>query len=330
MQPKLKILDIFYGNKCNLTCFQCDTRSDIFRKGEYDPSIENIKQGIDLARSKFLIENYTLLGGEPLMYIDGIVELAKYIRSFDSNTTLMIPTNGILIDRHMDAMVKLVKEQKVLFIVSDHLTNFEDKTRSQKVKDNAIALGNAIGIEQKDPVNFFYDVFDWKNTKGDSHWQSWLDNVKGDISEGLENDLSFMEDRHGVIYKDYGVFQSHHKIDENNKPKPFNSNDPDGSYHNGCCSPFCTFMHDKKLYKCGALGTLKRFLHHHGSLNDPDWELYLEYKPLDLETCTQEDVNQFNLDKFRSIKQCSMCPNVCTDFEKTPDKVLPNFRFKNA
>ena len=39
----IKILDIFYGNKCNLTCNQCDTRSDVVRKGEYDPTIEDIK-----------------------------------------------------------------------------------------------------------------------------------------------------------------------------------------------------------------------------------------------------------------------------------------------
>ena len=55
MQSYLKILDVFIGNKCNLACEQCDTRSDIIRTKDYDPSLEEIKEGIALAQKHFRI-----------------------------------------------------------------------------------------------------------------------------------------------------------------------------------------------------------------------------------------------------------------------------------
>ena len=49
MRNSLKILDIFIGNMCNLTCFQCDTRSDVIRTTKLDPDLVSIKKGILLA-----------------------------------------------------------------------------------------------------------------------------------------------------------------------------------------------------------------------------------------------------------------------------------------
>ena len=43
----IKILDVFYGNKCNLACSNCDTRSDTLRG--YDPELDTIKESIRLA-----------------------------------------------------------------------------------------------------------------------------------------------------------------------------------------------------------------------------------------------------------------------------------------
>ena len=43
MKRDIKILDIFYGNKCNLACNQCDTRSDHIRgKGVDDPEMTEL------------------------------------------------------------------------------------------------------------------------------------------------------------------------------------------------------------------------------------------------------------------------------------------------
>lgn len=329
MQPRLKILDVFYGNKCNLTCFQCDTRSDIFRKGEYDPQLENIKESINLAKEKFIIENYSLLGGEPLMYLDRVIQLVKFIRSFDQETTILLPSNGALLDKHLDTVAHLITEYRVFLIISDHFSNFEDKTKSNKIKELAIKLSNKIGFPEQHPNTWFYDIFDWDNKKQDPLWQSWVDKY-GKLNEIPEPDLLWIKQRHGIYYKVYGTFQSHHYLDVNNKPKPYKSGDPDASYSNGCCSPFCTFMFDKKLYKCGALGTLKRFLNYHKSIDDPDWQEYLDYQPLDLESCTDQEVIEFSIGKYKSIKQCTMCPKVSKDFSKTPDQVLPHLRIKNV
>jgi hypothetical protein len=82
-------------------------------------------------------------------------------------------------------------------------------------------------------------------------------------------------------------------------------------------------MRDKKLYKCGSLGTLERFLTHHESLDDPDWQKYLQYKPLDLTTCTLEQAQEFSKMKFYSNDACDMCPTESKWFIKTEEKVLP-------
>jgi organic radical activating enzyme len=51
----LKILDVFIGGKCNLACYQCDTRSDVIRTDEYDQDINTILQSIRLAQKHFQI-----------------------------------------------------------------------------------------------------------------------------------------------------------------------------------------------------------------------------------------------------------------------------------
>lgn len=329
MQPRLKILDVFYGNKCNLTCFQCDTRSDIFRKGEHDTELDVIKQGILLASDKFVIENYTLLGGEPLLYKDRVLELAKFIRYFDQTTTIMLPTNGALISKNQEFLLDLITNYNILLVVSDHFSGFADQQKSQKLNNDVRSFAQLLNYDQLDPSRYVYEIFDWDNQKQDPLWQRWLDLAGDNTGEDYSRDLLYLKGRSGIYLKAYDTFLQHHQI-ENGKPKPFDSDDADLSYQNGCCSPFCTFMYDKKLYKCGALGTLKKFLAFHNSLDDPAWQKYLNYEPLDLETCTEEQVAAFSNSKYRSIDQCTMCPKNTQDFVKTEKHVIPLWKADNV
>ena len=98
----IKILDIFIGNKCNLSCLYCDTRSDVIKSKTYDPTIESIIEGIDLAKNKFHIDNYSILGGEALFYLDKLETIARHIRSFDQHTNILVPTNGRMIDKKLN------------------------------------------------------------------------------------------------------------------------------------------------------------------------------------------------------------------------------------
>ena len=99
--PEISILDIYIGSKCNLTCYQCDTRSDIFKDNSNDPELDEILEGIDLARKKFKVNIYGMLGGEPLYYLDRDKKIVKFIRSYDQTATIVLPTNGTLLVKKM-------------------------------------------------------------------------------------------------------------------------------------------------------------------------------------------------------------------------------------
>lgn len=292
----LRILDIFIGNKCNLSCFQCDTRSDIVKSKSLDPSMESIKQGIVLAREHFTIEHYSLLGGEPLFYMDKITEIIAFIRSLDSTTPILLPTNGKMIDKKSDELAKLISQYNLTLMVCNHFSAFDDKTLSNELTTDVDKFINKMGLVESKSHLFFDQIIE----------DGIYLNSAGQIS---------------VFFRDQDYFQSHYYMD-NNKPKPFASNDPDASYANGCCSPFCSFLRDGKLYKCAALATVRTLLAHHDNLDDPAWEKYLNYEPLDLTNCTQEQVADFSNTKYRSIKECDMCPSQSKSFTKTKATVI--------
>jgi len=320
MRPSLKILDIFVGNKCNLTCFQCDTRSDIIRTGKQDPTLESIKESIVLAQKHFKIETYSLLGGEPLLYLDKIQEIVSFIRDYDTVTRIVLPTNGTVLNKYMDRLVSLVKQYNVCVAVCDHFAGFEDPTRSNKLSASVEELVSRLELSPQAPSEFWQGFLDWQNVGKDPLWQSFVD-VRGSMIE--QGDIVYANEKIWVQIKSQSHFQSHYKLVDG-KPKPFMSGDPATSYSKSCPSTFCSFMQDKKLYKCGALGTLHRFLDYYNVQSDPDWQKYISYKPLDLENCTQEEVEHFSNTKYCHIDECDMCPAEGGHFFlKTPDKVIP-------
>ena len=293
----LRILDIFIGNKCNLSCFQCDTRSDILKSKSLDPSMESIKQSILLTQQHFTIENYSLLGGEPLFYMNEVKELVAFIRSIDSTTPIMLPTNGKMLSKKSTEIASLITEYNLSLLVCNHFSAFEDKTLSNELTKDVNEFIKSMGLIESKSHPFFDHI----------------------IEEGI-----YLNDQGNitVFFRDQGYFQSHYYLDEG-KPKPFASGDPDASYANGCCSPFCSFLRDGKLYKCAALATVKTLLSHHNNLDDPAWQKYLNYKPLDLNNCTPEEVAHFSNTKYTSIEQCDMCPSQSKSFIKTKETVIP-------
>lgn len=318
----LKILDVFIGNRCNLTCFQCDTRSDLFRKGELDPDIDTIKDGINLARSKFNIETYSLLGGEPLMYLDKVEEILKFIRSFDPTTPIMIPSNGALIHKHVEKISDIIKNYKIMLVVCNHYSGFIDQSKSNKLRLDIQPLIESLNFDKVDPLMFFNTILDWDNTKEDPLWERFL-KIKGHLGNEFSREELYLKDKHGLFFKSQDEFAPNYYINSNGAAKPFDSPSASDSYLNGCGSLFCTFLNNKKLYKCAALGTLNQFLTRHNLLEDPDWQKYLNYKPLDLEKCSDEEVEFFSKTKYSSIKECTMCPHVDKNFIKTPETVIP-------
>lgn len=305
----IKILDIFIGNKCNLSCLYCDTRSDVIKSKTYDPSIESIVEGIDLAKDKFHIDNYSILGGEALFYLDKLEIIARHIRSFDQHTNILVPTNGRMIDKKLNEIVRLITSYNLTLVICDHFSAFEDQSLSIELKQSANNLISRLGLVKGSSSDFFDQV---------------LANAPVDSLGDFEKEMVYLnqQGRITVFFKSQDEFQANYSL-VYGKPKPFMTGDPQGSYKKGCCSAFCTFLYDRKLYKCAALGTLKKFLEYHNSQDDPDWQKYLNYQPLDLMRCSLDEATEFSNNKYKGIDQCDMCPNTSDHvFYRTPEKVI--------
>lgn len=328
MKREIKLLDIFYGNKCNLACSQCDARSDHIRKGTHDPDLDTIKESIYLAHTYFDVNIWGILGGEPIFYLDKIEEILAYVRSIDPYTTIMLATNGSLIDKHSNKVVELIKNYNVYLQVCNHFVAFEDQSYSQKVIRSTENLAKLLELENKETTSL-----DWWNQviKMDQGGQEWFEHMK---RVGFNPDIFDIEERawigdnYGIYYIESAEFKSITRFDSDGKPKPFNSPDPEASYWNSCPSGFCSFLRDKRIYKCAALGTLETFLKIYNSTDDPDWQKYLNYKGLDLTICTDEDIDKFMKNIYCHIDECSMCPMNNVPVKKTEKEVLPKFKVR--
>jgi len=67
----------------------------------------------------------------------------------------------------------------------------------------------------------------------------------------------------------------------------------------------------------------KNFLERHNAVDDEEWQKFLAYKPLDLTNCTDEEVENFSISKYKPISECSMCPSSQNEVILTEENVLP-------
>lgn len=306
--PKLQFVDIYYGGKCNLTCHQCDTRSDTFRQGEFDTDLDNIKHSIDLARANFSIRNFSLLGGEPLLNFDKVKQVAEYLRSVDKSAVLTMPTNSTLLAKNVSEVADFMLKYKVVILMTNHYAAF-DKIESDRIEQARDQLISLLQIEERSAMDFYTEVI----------------NYASENSTASNNDRFWGSKDVGIFYHEQHEFQQHYKL-VNGVPKPHAEGTPEASYKNGCCSPFCTFLYDKKMYKCASLGTLDKFLKHHGLFNDPDWQKYLNYKSLDLINCSAEEIKNFSDTNHCAIEQCDMCSALGSSYTKTAETTLPKYK----
>ncbi len=285
--------------------------------------LDNVKESITLARKHFSIDIYSLLGGEPLMYLDAVEEILKFIRSVEPQATIIIPTNGSLIDRHIERLSEMIKAYNLQINICNHFSAFSDQEKADHVRTATHKLIEILKLPKEDPSKFYQEVLKYNDNSPE--WREWMDyRGREEISE--IDDLYWSNDSFSIFLHDQDTFhQNHYFIGD--VPKPFAEGKPEQSYVNGCSSPFCSYLYDKKLYKCASLGTLKRFLEHHNSSEDPDWQKYLSYRPLDLLNCTEEEVKNFSNTRFKSIEQCDMCPANSREYVKTPETTLPGKKY---
>lgn len=319
MSPYIKILDVFYGGNCNLACHQCETRSDVHDDTNTDPDLDNIIEGLRLAKDRFEIDIYGLIGGDPLLYLDRIERIAQAIREQDPDKVLLCTTNGLLLDKKSDDIARLIQKYDISFCISNHFASFVDTSLKDKIKKDYEELAGKLGFVRQSDDSLFRQIFlDSRSDPTADFWKKLFDDQSTEDWQIL-----YKREKTFLYYNNQAEFKRNHRIDAQGKPKPFATNDPERSYREGCSGPLCSLLMGTKLYKCSALATLRKMLKHHDSLDDPDWQKYLNYEPVDLLSSTAERVQNFSDTKFCAIDQCDMC-STGDDvwFVKTPDKVL--------
>lgn len=318
IKPYLKLLDIYYGAKCNLSCVQCDTSSDVVRTTEQDPDLENILDGIRLAKEKFEIEIYSMIGGEPLLYLDKIKKILEYIRSYDPITTIVVSTNGTLLSKKIDELAEIMQKYNCSIMVCNHFSSF-DITMTERITNSVNQLVDKLQLTRGDSNKFFKEFIKLDNPKKDPYWAKWIDERKEYFLGEQPQDDYYHNDKFFLHFRPQDDFKKHYVM-KDGKPKPHMTGAPHISYKHGCSSPMCSFLIDKKLYKCAALGTLRKFLGYHDGLDDPDWQKYLNYDYLDLETCSDGDVTKFHVGKYFAVAECDMCGT--NSFKRNKESVI--------
>jgi uncharacterized Fe-S cluster-containing radical SAM superfamily protein len=191
MQKHIKILDVFYGNKCNIACAHCDTRSDTIRDGEYDPTIDAIKESIVLANKAFDIENWSVLGGEPLLYKDTVKEIVEFLRTIEPNKTIFISTNGLLLEKNIDWVVDLINKYKVWIQVCNHTAAFKDRSLTNKVINSVHKIGKQINFPHTMPAyRWWYNIL--KIDSGTDSWKDFVKEKQYDFDTRDVNDIVYM------------------------------------------------------------------------------------------------------------------------------------------
>lgn len=116
---KIPYLTLALTQKCPFRCIFCGNGGEvtISRKKEFD--INSFKKVVDVAIN-LGIQKFRLTGGEPFAYRH-IIDAISYILA--KNKYLLINTNGLLIDRYIDDLIKLKNLDKLHIALSLHTLN---------------------------------------------------------------------------------------------------------------------------------------------------------------------------------------------------------------
>jgi organic radical activating enzyme len=281
---KLTLVEVLYGHRCNLSCSGCSSISDQIKDYDQDPTIESIFESIDHLSNTVIPGSIDLMGGELFLYWDRIKQIVPKVREKFPATTIIMTTNGMMLDKYQNEVIELCNTYGPCVLeVTNHFTLFPQDTLTLNYKKKIDSF-----IEKN---NFVSDT-------------PYIVKFKTAEDATFENPDLNME---VSISKPQVFIPGYQKTD--GQVKPFATNDPEGSYRNGCAMPICHMLVDSKLYKCSWLAFLPKLLAKYGQLDDPDWKKYLEYQPVDLSNPTEQALADFEATRHSAISVCDMCSN---------------------
>ena len=114
-KPFLNYLEMNIVDNCNLNCKGCAHFSNIFDNGYV--SLDSFTRDLIMLSNKFELYYFRLLGGEPLLH-PNIIELVKIARKILKNTKIIIVTNGLLINKLNNDVLKAFAENNITICIS--------------------------------------------------------------------------------------------------------------------------------------------------------------------------------------------------------------------
>jgi hypothetical protein len=248
-----------------------------------DPELTDILDTIPKLADRFNITGMiTLLGGEPFLYWNQrIVAIAQQCDKYFPGTLINIFTNGQLLAKNINKVLDLAgKIKNFSLTITDHFNGLS-QPRSKAIENWQHSLDEFLSNE--------------KIVKIHAHHYHIKNNTQANIY---------------IAEPDNRNWRSIYKHTVTGKIKPFATNDPQASMKHGCVSNnICSMLNGTKLYKCTQLATLRDAVTQNNQLEDPDWQKYLAYNPVDFANLDEDSLTFFESTYGSAIDVCDMCSN---------------------
>ena len=120
--PFLNYLEMNIVDQCNLNCKGCAHFSNIYNNNYVD--VDKFKEDLKTISDKFYLYNFRILGGEPLLH-PKISDLIKISRDVLKNSRIIIVTNGLLIDRLNEEILRTILDNNIIISISLYQPTYE-------------------------------------------------------------------------------------------------------------------------------------------------------------------------------------------------------------
>lgn len=154
-KPFLNYLEINLVDQCNLNCKGCAHFSNICNN--HMVSIEQFENDLKKITDIFNLYSFRLLGGEPLLH-PNLKEIIEISRKYLNDSMLTIVTNGLLIDKLNDDILKAISENNVIISISLYKPTYKKLSIINEIlkKYNIKYLLNDDIFRKTEPINKFH------------------------------------------------------------------------------------------------------------------------------------------------------------------------------
>lgn len=141
-KPRLILLQTNVVDYCNLNCKACFNFSPYVKK---KAELDLIQFEKDLKRIMELfggVKSFYLLGGEPLMNEELLIEATRLVRNYLKDTDIRIVSNGVLIPKMSLKFWNMILENNVVIDISVYPPTFKMKDKIEKTLKQSGCLYN--------------------------------------------------------------------------------------------------------------------------------------------------------------------------------------------